>query len=217
MALKGLLLVVISMCAPVVNTTFSGTRAETDNKQEQESPLQLTVKIVGSEYCAADSELDSLRLKVQLIYTNRGKQQLILYKSSRLISRTMISRNFADAAAKRFEVNASLTQLASGGNKCYTGAAPNKCFVVLPPGGSYEVEAIAGIFVVKGDAREITGAVKSGDHVLQVEVITWHESDEMAKNLRARWLRYGLLWYEPTTSTPAPLTVQQQRRVVDCP
>ena len=135
--LKGLLLIVVSVCGFDGHTNFSRTRAETDNKQEQESPLQLTVKIVGSEYCTADSELDSLRLKVRLIYTNRGKQQLILYKGSRLISRTMISRNSADAAAKRFEVNASLTQLTSGGDKCYTGAAPNKCFVVLPPGASY--------------------------------------------------------------------------------
>lgn len=214
---KGLVLVVISMCGLEGNTNFSGTRAETDDKRERESRLHLTVKIVSSEYCAADSELDSLRLKVRLIYTNRGKQQLILYKGSRLISRSIISRNFADAAAKRFEVNASITQLTSGGDKCYTGAAPNKCFVVLPPGTSYEVEGIAGIFVVRGDAREITGAVKSGDHVLQVEVITWHESDEMAKNLRARWLRYGLLWYEPITSAPVPFTVQQQRKVVDCP
>lgn len=214
---KALLLVVISTCGLEGNTSFSGTRAETDNKQEQESPLQLTVKIVGSEYCAADSELDSLRLKVRLIYTNRGKQQLILYKGSRLISRTMISRNVADAAAKRFEVNASITQLTSGGDKCYAGAAPNKCFVVLPPGASYEVEGIAGIFVVRGDAREITGAVKSGDHLLQVEVVTWNESDETAKNLRARWLRHGLLWYEPITSVPAPFTVQQQRKAVDCP
>jgi len=215
---KGLLLIVISLSSLQGQTRFPVTRNHINGKeQERESRLQLTMKIASTEYCVGDSELDGLRLKVRLIYTNKSKHNLILYKGSRLISRIMISRNFADAAAKRFEVNASLTQLTSGGDKCYAGAAPNKCFIVLPPGASYEVEGIAGIFVVRGDAREITGAVKSGDHVLQVEVITWHESDEMAKNLRARWRRYGTVWYEPITSEPMPFTVEKQRKIVDCP
>lgn len=129
----------------------------------------------------------------------------------------MISRDSAEAAANRFEVNSSLTQLTSGGEDCYKGAAPNKCFVILPPGASYETEGIAGTFAVRGDAREIAGAVKSGNHVLQVEVITWYEPVEMAKSLRQRWSRFGFLWYEPIRSTPVPFTVQQERNVVDCP
>lgn len=215
---KWLLLPIIYLTLAHGQSRLSLSIAHVNNESVvQTPPLQLTMKILSEEYCVGDSELDGLRLKVRLIYTNKGKQQLILYKGSRLISRTMVSRNFADAAAKRFEVNSSLTQLTSGGGQCYTAAAPGRCFVVLPPGASYEVEGIAGTFVVRGDAREITGAVQSGKHVLHVEVITWHESDEMAKKLRARWLRYGVLWYEPITSAPVPFTVKQQRRVVDCP
>jgi hypothetical protein len=172
---------------------------------------------MSSEYCVGDAELDGLRLKVRLIYTNKGSEKIILYKGSRLVSKTMISRNFEEAAARHFEINSSQTQLTAGGNECYRGAVPNKCFVVLAPGASYEVEGIVGAFVVRGDAREITGAVKSGEHVFQVEVVTWYESNEMAKNLRARWLRHGILWFQPITSAPAPFSVEQNRRVVDCP
>lgn len=183
------------------------------NTRPENPALQLTMKIISGEYCAGDADLDSLRLKVRLVYTNTGKQPLILYKGSHLISRTMISRNSADAAAKRFEVNSLLTQLSSGGRNCYSGAIPSKCFVTLSPGKSFEVEAVAGVFVVRGDAREITGAVNSGKHVLQVEVTTWHESNKLAKSLRGRWLRHGLLWYEPITSAPAPFIVEKQRKV----
>lgn len=214
---KWLMLTTISISVTSGQTGLSRTKDRVNSHHAEVSHLELTMKVLSGEYCVGDSELDGLRLRVRLTYTNKGKQQLILYKGSHLISRTMISRNFADAAEKRFEVNSSLTQLTSGRNKCYTGTAPNKCFVTLPPGASYEVEGIAGIFVVRGDAREITGAVKSGDHVLQVEVITWQESDVMAKNLRARWLRFGLLWYEPIKSAPAPFTVQQERKVANCP
>lgn len=215
--LKALLLALI--CLNVINGLPRLSPAITrDNPPQVEGPaLQLTTKILGVEYCVGDSELDGLRVKLRLIYTNRGKQQLILYKGSRLISRIMISRNFTEAAANHFEVNSSLTQLTSGGADCYKDAAPGKCFVVLPPGASYKTEGIAPTFAVRGDIREIAGAVKSGDHALQVEVITWQESNEMAKELRVRWLGYGLLWYEPITSAPVPLFVQQSRKVVDCP
>ena len=110
------------------------------NPQTDARSLQLTTTILSEEYCVGDSELDGVRLKLRLIYTNKGKQQLILYKGSSSMSRIMISRDFAEAAANHFEVNSSLTQITSGGEDCYKGAAPSKCFVVLPPGASYKTE-----------------------------------------------------------------------------
>jgi hypothetical protein len=180
-------------------------------------PLHLIMKIVDEGYCIGDSELDGLWLKVRLVYTNEGKEPIILYKGSTAISRLMISHNLAEAAAKRFEVNSSLTQITSGGENCYKGSVPTSCFVSLQPRASYEVETTVQLFVVRGDAREITGAVKSGDHVLQVEVPTWHESNELAKQLSSRWRRNGMLWCEPVTSEPIQFTVTKDHKVVDCP
>lgn len=212
---RGLLVSLICLTVTNGQSRLSGTLGQINTQLEQ--PVQLTMRTVSGEYCVGDSELDSLRLKVRLTYANKGRRRLILYEGSRLISRIMISRNFTDALAKRFEVNSSLTQLTASGSKCYKGAVPNDCFVILPPGASHEAETVIGLFVVRGDAREIAGAVKSGDHVVQVEVITWHESDKLAKDLRARWRRYGTVWYEPITSAPVPFTVEKQRKVADCP
>lgn len=184
--------------------------------QTQPLTLQLTTKILSKEYCKGDSELDGVRLKLRLIYTNKSKQNLLLFKGSRLVSRIMISRDSEKAAANHFEVNSLLTQVTNGGGDCYKGAVPSECFVVLPPGASYGTDAVAGTFAVRGDVREVVGAVKSGNHVLQVEVITWQETNELAKELRARWLWSGLLWYEPVTSEPVAFTIPRFRRVVDC-
>ncbi len=207
------------VCAVVIDgrSRFSAPLTPIDTEAEKPSPLQLTIKVVSSEYCVGDSELDSLRLKVHFVYTNAGGQRLILYKGTPLLSRMMISRNSTDAAAKRFEVNSSLTQVTSGGTKCYKGSAPNSCFITLPPGDSYEVETTIGFFVVRGDVREITGAVQSGDHILQVEVPTWHESNKLAKELSSCWQQYGILWYEPITSAPLPVRVDKERKIADCP
>lgn len=179
--------------------------------------LQLTMKIVGEAYCKGDSELDGLRLDVLFNYTNVGNQPLILYKGSNLVSRTMVSRNPVDAAAKRFELNSSLTQLTAGGSECFKGLVPNKCFVILTPDSSYEVKGVVGIFAVRDDARRIEGAISSGEHVLQVEVPTWPESNELAIKFRSLWQPSGCLWYEPLTSSPMSFTVAKQRKIVDCP
>ena len=63
----------------------------------------------------------------------------------------------------------------------------------------------------------IAGAVLSGKHLLQVEVPTWPESDELAKELRLRWQPSGLLWYDPVISAPVSFTVDKRHKVFDCP
>ena len=186
-------------------------------KSSPPEALRLSVKVEGEQYCTGDSELDGLRLKARLVYTNHGKEKLILYKGSTTISRLMISRTLADAAAKRFEVDSSITSATSGGEKCYRGRVPSSCFVSLQPNASYEVETTIRLFVVGGDAREITGAVMSGDHVLQVEVPTWHESDELAVQVARRWQQNGTLWSTPVTSDPLLFTVKKEHQAVDCP
>jgi hypothetical protein len=214
-ALSKAILGLIFACIVNYRSAPSHDLASVDSQKER--PLQLIMKIVGEGYCIGDSELDGLWLKVRLVYTNNGKEPIILYKGSTAISRLMISHNLMEAAAKRFEINSSLTQITSGGENCYMGSVPTSCFVSLPPRACYEVETTVQVFVVRGDAREITGAVKSGDHVLQVEVPTWHESNQLANELISRWRRNGRLWHEPVMSEPIRFTVAKDHKVIDCP
>lgn len=210
-------LILVLLFACIVNDRSAPSHDLASVDSQKERPLQLIMKILDEGYCIGDSELDGLWLKVRLVYTNAGKEPIILYKGSTEIARLMISHNLTEAAAKRFEVNSSLTQITSGGENCYKGSVPTSCFVSIPQRGSYEVETTVQLFVVRGDAREITGAVKSGDHVLQVEVPTWHESNQLADELSSRWQRNGMLWHEPVMSEPIRFTVTKDHKVVDCP
>lgn len=186
-------------------------------QQKESLPLQLTATPIDQQYCMGDSELDSLQMKVNLTFTNIGTRRLILYKRSDFISRIAISRNVEDAAAKKFEVNASVTQVTDGEKIDFKRSVPNSAFVILSPGTSYEMETVVTVFAVRGDAGEIAGAISSGEHVLQVEVSTWPDSKTLAEELRRRWQRSGCLWYGPLTSVPMPFMVEKQRKVVDCP
>lgn len=207
------------VCLPVGNALSSSGRPSGPQQLDtNEKPrLQLTMNIMRRMYCVGDSELDELQLDVQLVYTNIGQQNIILYKGSNLTSRTMIGRTLEDMTANRFEVNSALTQLTAGGSKCFAGSVPSNCFAVLPPGASYKVNTVLGAYAVRGDTREIEGAVLSGEHFMQVEVPTWPASNEAAKELRRRWQHVGFLWYDPIVSSPVSFTIDKQHPVFDCP
>jgi hypothetical protein len=186
------------------------------SSQRQEPSLQLSTIIVSQKYCAGDAELDGLRMKLLLHYTNTGQQPIILYKGSSFVSRVMVSRSTEDAAARRFEVNASLTQVTEGGDVKVEAPTPGPLFVILAPDTSFDTEESVSVFAVRGDMRRIEGAISSGEHVLQIEVPTWPASNDLAKNLHDLWQRSGYLWYEPVVSAPMRFKVETKRSVREC-
>ncbi|MCP9496802.1 MAG: hypothetical protein MSG64_20385 [Pyrinomonadaceae bacterium MAG19_C2-C3] len=204
---------VILLCLACAGVFYARTQPSISR---QNSPLRLSTSIVSQKYCAGDAELDSLQTELRLCYTNVGQQPLILYKGSNNISRVMVSRSAAEAAAGRFEANGSVTSITDGSHAETEGAVPGEAFIVLPPGASYQTEADIAVLVARGDTSKVAGAVAAGEYVLQVEVPTWSESDDLAKKLRHRWRQSGFLWYDPLTSIPMPLKVEKQRAVVDC-
>jgi len=181
-----------------------------------EGHLKLGIEILKSEYCVGDRDLDGLRLKFRLTYTNLGNGPVILSKGSDLVSRITVARSVEDLTAKRFELNSSFAWITSATRDCFAGSAPSDCFVVLPPNASYETEATTGFFVVRDDGRDIAGAVRSGDHVLKIEIPTWRGSEQDAQELSDRWREYGSLWYAPVHSDPISVTVAKARKVNRC-
>ena len=155
-------------------------------------------------------------MNLLLHYTNTRQQPLILYKGSNRVSRLMVSHNPEAAAARRFEVNASLTQVTDGNDVKVEAPTPGALFVILPPGASYDTEESVSVFAVRDDVRRIEGAISSGEYVLQLEVPTWPASNDLAKKLHDLWQRSGCLWYEPVISAPMRFKIETQRKVVDC-
>ena len=196
------------------------TSIHAQSESAQQSMLRLTLKTTGSDYCAGDEELDRMDLKVRFVYENRGASPAILYKPSPRPTRILIARNAQEVSDARFEVDASVTwyttKVSDAENKCYNGSVPSDCFVTIGPGSSYEVEDEVRLFVVRGDVRAIEGAVKSGEHVLQVVVPTWDESAKLAQELERRWRSHGSLWYKSIRSEPLTFTVEKERKVGEC-
>lgn len=182
------------------------------------SRLRLTTSLVSSQYCkepGSDTSIN-LRLKLRLQYTNLGQQPLILYKYDNSISRTMVSRDPADAFNQRYLWDMSLTTVTGGKDVTIESAAPSTSFSVLAPGQFYETETETTVFV----RRKINGGesdgLAPGQYLLQVIVSTWPESGDLAKRLSERWQANGLLWSKPLKSEPMAFKIHAKRKEVNC-
>lgn len=188
--------------------------------QETQKPLRLTLKVTDSRYCVGDDEIDGLLLKLRFVYENRTAGPVILFKSSPQPTRVMIARTLKDATAQQYEIDFTQTWYSDNGNDepsaCYKEAAPGNCFVTIAAGSSYEVDGDARVFAVRGDVKDVPGAVKSGEHALQLVVPTWSESGKLAQELTNRWRAHGTLWSKPLTSEPLTFTIDKDRTVVAC-
>src|SRR5215210_1703669 len=123
------------------------------NDKSQPPPLQLRTTIINHKYCKADEELDVLQMDLRLKFTNTSNQNITLYRYSNRVSRVMVSQSLEDAAANRFEINASFTLVTAPANEHFTTSAFNKLFVILRPGTSYEAKTRVGVFLVRGNAQ----------------------------------------------------------------
>lgn len=218
-----LLFLLIFVCAFAVskNTGRAESREPVTQQQHDPSALRLTMKLLGSQYCTGDDEIDGLLLKLRFVYENRGTAPIILYKPSPTPTRVMIARDLKNAAAQQYELDFSLTWYSDKGSdegsSCYKGAAPTDCFVTIAAGKSYEADGEVRVFAVRGDAADVPGAVKSGEHALQLVVPTWPESGKLAQEVAGRWRSHGSLWSKALTAEPLTFTIDKERKVADCP
>ena len=183
-------------------------------------PLKLTLKVSESRYCVGDDEIDGLQLKMRFVYQNRTTGPVILYKHSPTPSRVMVATSIADAVAQRYELDFALTWYSEKGSDdagtCYKESTPSNCFVLIAPGSSYEADGEVRVLAVRDDTKDVPGAVKSGEHVLQLVIPTWEESAKLGQEVASRWRSHGSLWYQPLTSEPLTFTIDKERKVVEC-
>ena len=157
---------------------------------------------------------------MRFVYENRTSGPVILYKHSPTPSRVMVAASLADAVAQRYELDFALTWYSEkgsdDGSACYKDSAPTNCFVVIAPGSSYEADGDVRVLAVRGDKNDVPGAVKSGEHVLQLVIPTWEESAKLGQEVAGRWRSHGVLWYQQLTSEPLTFTIDKERKVVEC-
>jgi hypothetical protein len=176
--------------------------------------LQLTTGIIEQKYCNTGSP--SLRIKLLLKYKNVGRQALILYKGSSLVSRYLISSSTKAASARDYVQDVRLEIKSSEGTYYFNTPNPGDDFVILKPNGLYSTESEVDL-PIEDSTSPNPDFLRAGTYFLQVNVSTWNESVNLARKLRYRWRQNGALWFNKVLSQPMSFTVEEQPKIVDCP
>jgi len=190
--------------------------ASADNPSTKRSPLQLAITLADRKYCSATTDTDVLHLDIQLTFTNVSRSNIILFRGSNVVVRTLVSRTLEDASAGKQELESAATVIRSGpATKIIQAKRPGDAFTILPPGGIFQTNASVSLEVSR-TAEAPTHALRAGPHILQLVVSTWPRGFETPNQVAARWLDSGVLWHRPLASEYIPILVDDHHPVEEC-
>jgi len=192
------------------------TARRTHDETTPNYSLKLTTSLLSQKLCLGDGEVSTLQTRLRLHYSNAGQRPIILYKRSNEGASIIVSRTAVDADASRHELNLSPTILRSREPRLTETQRLDHSFIIMPQGSSFDTETEVAIPFAANDQSTPAGTIKAGEHVLQIRVITWPGSIDLAETLGKRWKQRGYLWHEVVQSEPMPFRIEQQAKLEDC-
>lgn len=189
-------------------------RAQTETPEQS---LIISASIVSQQYCANNSNMMTLQMRLHLRYTNAGTQKLILYRGDDLFYQAKIRAARAEAVGARpYEIVVLNARYLEIENEPVEQPSPGKLFVILQPGASYETETMVGVGLVAQSAARDRHAIMEGEHTLQIIVSTWYRSQALAEKLRRLWQRKGFLWSRTIASNEIPFKAERPQSPLPC-
>src|SRR3989442_9871168 len=149
--------------------------------------VQLSTSIIEERYCRDGGE--SLRIRLRLRSHNAGHHKVILYKESRLIVGSLISRNAAAARKRRYLQTIRPEIRFPSDSEVFKEDKPDEAFIILRSGAAFLTETEVDI-PVRDKSDPHSGLLPPGHYVLQIQVSTWLQSPEPATALRRRWRKF---------------------------
>ena len=192
----GVLLLLLA-CGPAL----LGDEAHVDqNDSKAQQKLTLNTTVLKSEYCSSPSDLV---LTLRLLFTNEGREPILLQKKSSVISKYMIAHTVRRAGSNDYvkEISPTLNSRAAGYTPDLTPELSH--FVKLNVGESYSTEHSVLIPVFERDD------LQPGKYFLQVRVVTWYYRYNLSEEFREQWRHEGFLWTKNVTSTPMEFEVKR--------
>jgi hypothetical protein len=206
--------ILIVSCLAFGNLAFGQVQDQTKpsslvRAERPQDRLRLTTRLVQQKYCAGPT----IRLTLNLEFTNVGNEPILLYRESSLIARYMISRSRKSAHAKKHEINVAPFYGLLGLGLHPEEPVDDSSFVTLKPGESHSLEKNLDLHIGKVGSRQHPSV---GEHFLQIRVATWYYQPFLADELRHKWRQKGFLWSDAITSLPMPFAVEK-RSLTPCP
>ncbi|HZS05600.1 MAG TPA: hypothetical protein VFD58_12240 [Blastocatellia bacterium] len=199
----------------IIQAAFTADNGKTDDSPARTS-LTLTTALVSERFCFGDGEVATMQIKLRLQYKNTGRRPVILYKGSNIVTSIRVSKTAGEALAGRHELSLSPAVLVSGERPIKQEL--DDLFIVLRPGEAFNTETDVAIpFTTETGRKIFPGTVATGNHVIQIKVVTWPELPELAKEMGTRWSRSGYLWHDTIEAAPMQFAIEPEPKLQECP
>jgi hypothetical protein len=185
-----------------------------------DQPLRAIPELIGQRYCYGDAELFSVWLRLRMRYINRTDKTLILDKEiGKAWYGVTVARSAEDLAAGKYEYHPNIDWLSSDKDKQPSKPnpiSPGRDFVILAPGQTFESEIDSGVMAQYESPKEFAGSIRSGVHVLQMELSSWNHPG-VASEFEKGWQKIGQLVTEVIKTEPLEIRVPSDPKVEkDC-
>jgi hypothetical protein len=158
---------------------------------QQTGPVQIATGEVKIEYCDADPDLVMATVHVKVIFTNRGKKNLILSRDFGVgePAEYVTVRDMAGAVVFAPDFSYYETK------PIELGKTPDdRLFEIVKPSATVERDLAVGLPVSKKPAG-IVGDLTPGNYRISASRSTWpvYSDGDRAKGMRDEWKPYGSL------------------------
>jgi hypothetical protein len=207
----------IASATDICTISFASMQTSSESEfAEQSAPIQLTVSEIGRTYCKGDNDVYVLKLHLRLLFQNIGKRKVILRRNYNKITRLMISDNLEDAYSQKYKVVSDITEVSANESMVRDSTSFEREYIIIPPGGYYKTESQASVIVAHRNYKPPTSVITEGEKFLQIEVIDSTVSQREAERLRDLWGSKGILRFQPVTSLPLKVRVDEPSEFKDC-
>jgi hypothetical protein len=186
-----------------------------DQRAQAQRKLILKPSIVESTYCSASN----LRLTLTLTFTNAGSEPIILRKEGFFISRYVVSSDVETLNKGKHE----LTVRGEPGSPMLVKHRlqdkidmAESLVTTIAPGASHTATVHLYVPYIYDPTHPSPDSLRSGDHVLQLTVWTWLDTESVAASLREQWRTRGFLWTKTVVSEPVLFKVSDAKSISPC-
>jgi hypothetical protein len=180
--------------------------------------LKMTGEIVSRISCRDDPKTYTLKFKLHLVFVNQTDRKLIVERSTGLgLFDTRIALDAKSLSEGKYEYNPYVDQtMLNVMEPKFDRPGPE--FVILAPRESFQNEREFTLpnLVRQHDSDEIRGAIRSGNHVLQVTVPTWDYVTKKPEEISKQWEAFGELVYSDIKSNPMPFYLPPDPKLEAC-
>jgi hypothetical protein len=163
---------------------------------QDDQSIKAIPELIGARYCYGDAEVYSVGLKLRMKYVNRTHKTLILDKEiGKAWYGEKVARNLDDLAAGKYEYNPNEDWFFSDKDKLPDKPNTDSLssdFVVLAPGETFVSEINAAVVAQYENPKNFAGSIRSGVHILQLELSAWNHPGESAVFAES-WRKFGEL------------------------